>query len=114
MLYEKSLLDYAFPPIDYSLLENASEKLNLLNEELNYDQKELMNILAKVDLLNVNQKAIYNCIVNALDKKIDQSIFFVDGSEGYGKTFLFNMILVKVRLFNCYCRYFVRNCSFTR
>ena len=54
-------------------------------------------LLEKESLLNVDQKNIYNTIINALDDESDQKLFFVDGPGGYGKTFLFNMILAKVR-----------------
>src|SRR6266498_4191066 len=67
-------------------------------EELNYNTDELKSILTKENLLNSNQKIIYHTIIKALNDEIDQKVFFVDGPGGYGKTFLFNMILVKVRL----------------
>ncbi|CAB4416786.1 unnamed protein product [Rhizophagus irregularis] len=38
-----------------------------------------------------------NTIIKAFHEEIDQIVFFIDGPVGYGKTFLFNMILTKVR-----------------
>ena len=67
-------------------------------KELNYNTDELKSILTKENLLNSNQKIIYYTIIKALNNEIDQKVFFVDGPEGYEKTFLFNMILAKVRL----------------
>src|SRR6266542_4143082 len=67
-------------------------------EELNYNTDELKSILTKENLLNSDQKIIYHTIIKALNDEIDQKVFFVDSSGGYGKTFLFNMILAKVRL----------------
>ncbi len=67
-------------------------------EELNYNTDELKSILTKENLLNSDQKIIYHTIIKALNDEIDQKVFFVDGPGGYGKTFLFNMILAKVRL----------------
>jgi len=67
-------------------------------EELNYNTDELKSILTKENLLNSDQKIIYHTIIKALNDEIDQKVFFVDGPEGYEKTFLFNMILAKVRL----------------
>jgi ATP-dependent DNA helicase PIF1 len=69
----------------------------LITQESNYDSDELEELLAKESLLNVDQNNIYNTIINALDDETDQKLFFVDGPGGYGKTFLFNMILAKVR-----------------
>src|SRR6266480_1721463 len=66
-------------------------------EEMNYDLNELNNLLAKVDQLNADQKRIYDIIIQASNKQTDQTVFFVDGPGGYGKTFLFNMILAKIR-----------------
>ncbi|RGB25552.1 DNA helicase Pif1 like protein, partial [Rhizophagus diaphanus] len=48
--------------------------------------------------LNIDQKTIYNIIIKAFHEEIDQTVFFIDGPGDYGKTFLFNMILTKVRL----------------
>ena len=93
--YEKSLSDYSIPSPDYSLVENA-KKNDLITQESNYNSDELEELLAKESLLNVDQNNIYNTIINALDNETEQKLFFVDGPGGYGKTFLFNMILAKV------------------
>jgi len=70
-------------------------------EELNYDNDDLNLILANSDLLNTDQINIYNTIVGTINTSADeeniQKVFFIDGPGGYGKTFLFNMILAKVR-----------------
>ena len=47
--------------------------------------------------MNNDQRNIYNTIIQAYHKEINQTVFFVDGPGGYGKTFLFNIILAKVR-----------------
>jgi len=78
------------------LIENA-KKNDLITQESNYNSDELEKLLAKESLLNVDQINIYNTIINALDNETDQKLFFVDGPGGYEKTFLFNMILAKVR-----------------
>ncbi len=67
-------------------------------KELNYNTDKLKSILTKENLLNSDQKIIYHIIIKALNNEIDQKVFFVDSSGGYEKTFLFNMILAKVRL----------------
>ncbi len=67
-------------------------------KELNYNTNELKSILTKENLLNSDQKIIYYTIIKALNDEINQKVFFVDSSEDYRKTFLFNIILAKIRL----------------
>ncbi len=97
--YEKSLADYSLPVINYSLLnEEQNQKSDLILEEMNYNIDELNNdLLTKEKLLNNDQKRIYYDIIKAVNNEISDSVFFVDGPGGYGKTFLFNTILAKVR-----------------
>ena len=98
--YEKSLTDYSFRPIDYSLLEEEYVRNDLIMDELNYDNDDLNLILANSNLLNIDQINIYNTIISTVNTSIEediQRVFFIDGPGGYGKTFLFNMILAKVR-----------------
>jgi ATP-dependent DNA helicase PIF1 len=94
--YGKKLTDFKIPPPDYTVLQNA-QRSDLMREELNYDQAELQNILANEGQLNKSQKKIYDTIIQSYNGDIEQTVFFVDGPGGYGKTFLFNMILAKVR-----------------
>ena len=73
---------------------------------MNYDTNELKTFLIREERnLNINQKNIYNTIIKTLNilnnntnQTIDQTVFFVDDPGGYGKTFLFNIILAKVRI----------------
>jgi len=96
--YEKSLSDYSLPSVDYLLLENGTQISNLILEEISYDQNELKDLLTKEYLLNNDQRKIYDNIVKAINSEVpEQTLFFVDGPGGHGKTFLFNMILAKVR-----------------
>ena len=69
-------------------------------KETNYNQTEMKDLLSKKNLLNDGQKKIYDTIINAVNQKSNQKIFFIDGPGGYGKTFLFNMILAEIRLQN--------------
>ena len=39
--YEKSLTDYSFKPLNYSLLEEEYIQNDLIMEELNYDNNDL-------------------------------------------------------------------------
>src|SRR6266498_4522682 len=43
-------------------------------------------LLTKKNLLNDGQKEIYNTIIDAVNNKSNQKIFFIDSPEGYGKT----------------------------
>ena len=60
----------------------------------------MKTLLTKKNLLNDDQKKIYNTVINAVNNKSNQKIFFVDSPGDYGKTFLFNMMLAEVRLQN--------------
>jgi len=107
--YEKTLKNYGFPEINPLLLEKEFQRLNLILKETNYNPEELNDLLLKENLLNADQKIIYDSIIKLLNKsyydiiietfndKENQSVFFVDRPGGYGKTFLFNIILAYVR-----------------
>ena len=103
--YERCLEDYSIISPDYSLVDQDKEfeKSDLIMEELNYNFDDLKALLNQENLLNIDQKKIYNSIIQTLENEIEnatQTVFFVDGPGGYGKTFLFNMLLAKVRLNN--------------
>ncbi len=100
--YGKTLADFNIIRPDYSLIENENEfqQQTLIREEINYDQDEMKTFLTKKNLLNDGQKEIYNTIIDAVNEKSNQKIFFIDGPGGYGKTFLFNMMLAEIRLQN--------------
>ncbi len=91
--YSKTLLDFSIERPDYSLIEEDFQQSDLIQEELNYNANELRNTLNKENLLNADQKMIYDTIIQAEIDQTNQTVFFVDGPGGYGKTFLFNMIL---------------------
>uniref|UniRef100_U9UN62 ATP-dependent DNA helicase n=1 Tax=Rhizophagus irregularis (strain DAOM 181602 / DAOM 197198 / MUCL 43194) TaxID=747089 RepID=U9UN62_RHIID len=67
-------------------------------EEQEYDIEELLK-LAKDDFssLNTEQQAIFDEVIKAVETKTP-AIFFVNGPEGTGKTFLYSNLLAKVRL----------------
>src|SRR6266542_6547920 len=96
--YRKTLADFNITRSDYTLIENENEfqQQTLIREESNYDQDEMKTLLTKKNLLNDGQKEIYNTVINAVNNKSNQKIFFVDGPGGYGKTFLFNMMLAEM------------------
>src|SRR4051794_33529424 len=67
-------------------------------EELNYNSDKLNALLNNKNDLNVDQKNIYNIIIQTVNNEINETVFFVDSPGGYEKTFLFNMILAKIRV----------------
>ncbi|XP_042474831.1 ATP-dependent DNA helicase PIF1-like [Macadamia integrifolia] len=50
-------------------------------------------------MLNFEQKIAYNLILNQVNSK-KSGIFFIDGPEGTGKTFLYHALLAKIRSTN--------------
>ena len=99
----KSLKDF---PDMHLLLENMPDVDNdnnnldqLIQEErLLYNIMHLESILHNnIPLLNAEQHAIYNAVIQAFEHNSSEC-FFVDGPGGTGKTFLYNTILAKVRL----------------
>ena len=71
--------------------------INLSTKNLTYDScKEKEKFEVKLKLLNTEQKHIFDKIMNAMRGDAN-NIFFVDGPGGTGKSFLFNMILNKIR-----------------
>ena len=90
----KMLKDFPYMPIP----DPAHIHINrLLNEELNYNQSILHDFLDQnVPCLNEDQQRIYNEIMVAIDQNIPIYIF-IDGPAGSGKTFLYKIILAKLR-----------------
>ena len=65
--YEKTLTDYSFIPINYSLLEEEYVESDLVTEELDYNVDKLNATLAKLNLLNTDQMKIYNIIIRTVN-----------------------------------------------
>jgi hypothetical protein len=55
--------------------------------------------LKMIETLNVEQRVAFDLIMNHVEKKVGQ-VFFVDGPEGTGKTYLYKALLAKVRSMN--------------
>ncbi|PNT11530.2 hypothetical protein POPTR_011G042150v4 [Populus trichocarpa] len=80
-----SLKDYNLPLPNDRLMSEIRN--NLLREELNYDISELRsNNEASISLLNTCQKKIYDRVMESISKN-QQSLIFVYGHGGTGKTF---------------------------
>src|SRR5206468_4983468 len=85
--------DSYLPP--FYCIANISE-----NDGDNDDEEEMANaafLSQKEPLLNASQRHIYDTVNKACVKEINQRLFFIDGPGGYGKTFLFNVIIAKVK-----------------
>lgn len=92
----RSLKDYPQlpqPPAMY--LESCSN--HLIAEETNYDmmemKKEYMDLLCKC---NEEQLEVYNSVIKSVDNN-EGSLFFVYGSGGCGKTYLWRTLICKLR-----------------
>jgi hypothetical protein len=72
---------------------------NLINEELNYNIEELNNnVNSDLPKLNKDQRSAYDTIIQrTLNNRLGKNAFFIDGPGGTGKTFLYKLILAKIR-----------------
>jgi len=114
-LYEDVLKDYALYEIDQVLIRNEHclkdfpmlPKSNyvpsvhggnqLVQEKLAYDQHSLTtNADNAEDTLNDDQRSAYETILNAMTNK-EGKLFFVYGSGGTGKTFVWTTLLSRLR-----------------
>jgi hypothetical protein len=91
----KSLCSFKdFPKLTISTMQDISSKYST---ELNYDKETLKDTFKNnFSKFNNEQRQIYNTILNHIEKK-DQNLFFIHGSGGCGKTFLYNTLLAKIR-----------------
>ncbi|CAB5176430.1 unnamed protein product [Rhizophagus irregularis] len=100
LLNGKSLRDFPDMPIPPSRtlnIDNNGEDLDqLIREEKSYNIPQLQDeVHLNVPLLNDDQRAIYDAILQAIAD--ENGCFFVDGPGGTGKTFLYNTLLATVR-----------------
>ncbi|KAG4043735.1 hypothetical protein PC123_g20794 [Phytophthora cactorum] len=88
------LCEYPHLVLD-SLLQN-----NLIRREMEgYNHDVLQETVDQEHLLNGEQRSVYSTIVNAVDNPTPgNTLFFVDGPGGTGKSTLLKHILAKVRL----------------
>ena len=102
-LNEKSLKDFLKMPIPLEHITGINNNNNDLEqliqrERLSYNNAQLESTLSNnIPLLNEDQHIIYYAIMQAVEHDSSQC-FFIDGPDGTEKTFLYNTILVKIRL----------------
>nr|XP_017221483.1 PREDICTED: ATP-dependent DNA helicase PIF1-like [Daucus carota subsp. sativus] len=70
---------------------------NLILEETNYNMTEMeLENKKLLSTMNPEQKSVYNAILESVDKN-EGGLFFVYGSGGCGKTFLWRTLISKLR-----------------
>ncbi len=114
-LSEDALKDYALYEIDQVLMCNGHRledfptlpksnyipsfhgRNRLVEEELDYDQHSLTTDVNNVeDRLNDDQRSAYKTILNVVTNK-EGKLFFMYGSGGTGKTFVWTTLLSRLR-----------------
>jgi hypothetical protein len=92
--FGKSISDFTTLP---QITQRVNEFSRLIGEELseNYEHSS-QDITTSIDILNQNQRIIFDEIINTIEKK-ESKLFFIDGPGGTGKTFLYNTLLDYVR-----------------
>ncbi|CAN7129321.1 unnamed protein product, partial [Brassica rapa subsp. narinosa] len=95
-MQDRSLNDIKeMPKIKPVLLKELGN--SLWNQEMDYDvAEETLKHDNQYNLLNAEQRAIYESVLDSVDKK-DGKLFFVHGAGGTGKTFLYQTIISRLR-----------------
>ena len=91
----KQLSDYHLPMPEHDW--NARIGNRLIAEQLAYiPQEEAASAAQQIPLLNVEQKAAYNTIMDAVSTNQSKT-FFLHGPAGTGKTFVYNTLCHSLR-----------------
>ena len=95
----KSLKDFPGMPIPTENVTGFQELSKIMTEELTYKREEQWEKASNCEKqMNADQaKVYYKVIESVLTENTEQTLFFVDGPAGTGKTFLYNAILAKIR-----------------
>lgn len=85
------------PKIKYDWTRIAGVQNPLLEEHRAYDPEEQLTIANRLhDQLNDGQLAVFNTIIDAISNRHSR-VFFLKGSAGTGKTFLYKVICAQIR-----------------
>ena len=101
--HSKEWTDYDLPNVNFALAvedrNNNNTNMSPIEEESNYDPELINKLASDVYKLNADQKAVYDRIKSVIenDETQQNTMFFVDGPGGHGKTFLLNAIIASFR-----------------
>ncbi|XP_013673528.1 ATP-dependent DNA helicase PIF4-like [Brassica napus] len=95
-MHDRSLNDIKeMPKIKHVLLKELGN--SLWSQEMDYDvAEETLRHDRQYNLLNAEQRAIYESVLDSVEKK-DGKLFFVYDACGTGKTFLYQTIISRLR-----------------
>lgn len=97
ILLEEKCMSLIMKPLSHFGLPSPNHAVHNRNLLDQYDTKYLEKYANdRRALLNINQKRVYDTIMNAIIKD-EGGIFFLDAPGGTGKTFLINLLLAEVR-----------------
>ncbi|CAJ0641618.1 4542_t:CDS:2 [Entrophospora sp. SA101] len=93
----KCLKDFPDMPIP-EVLSDCDQDNYLIYEEQSYNIEELTQTVENgIPQLNADQKVAFEKVITAVENQTP-AMFFIDGPGGTGKTFLYNVLLAKIRL----------------
>ena len=94
----KSLEDYPGMPVP-KYMRNPYEEPRIIQNELDYCVSDLLEMVrVNLPMINADQLIVFNTVMKAIDDSaVYTKVFFVDGTGGTGKTFIYNTLLAKVR-----------------
>ena len=101
--HKKSLIDFGknFPNLDEfpDWVRVPQNNVWIEHERNGYQQEILRDIVSRKDQLNLDQREIYNTILESVNgENNDQKLYFIDGPGGSGKSFLLEQLLAVIRL----------------
>ncbi|XLU66211.1 hypothetical protein S245_025264 [Arachis hypogaea] len=91
--HEKQITQYDFPALTHEN-DNENSIPRVIQEELSIEVPR--EDLCSIERLNNDQSKAFKCIMNTIDRR-ESGVFFVDGPGGAGKTFIYRVIIAKLR-----------------
>ena len=94
---DKSLQDFGLPLPTCDVGHIGNNPFRIIEEEKSYNQQHLNELWQRcLETSNADQRAAFHTVISAYEST-EGGIFFIDGPEGTGKTFVENVILARVR-----------------